>query len=72
MILLTLGYNFFQGIGSLVDKERSLYYYYKAAALGLDIAMINAGIMLETGDGVKADRIEARKYYEHSVSYDAY
>jgi TPR repeat protein len=43
------------------------HWYEKAAAAGIAQAMLNLGLMYESGDGVAADVAAARQWYEKAA-----
>ena len=51
------------GTGVPQDRKRAAELYLRAAKLGMPAAMFNIASMLETGEGVAQDKIEAYKFY---------
>lgn len=62
--LYNLGWHYAEGKGITQDYQKALYYYKKAADLGLEGAYNNLGCMYGSGKGVERDYYTARRYFQ--------
>ena len=51
------------GTGVTKDRKKAAQLYLRAAKMGMPAAMFNVAAMLETGEGIQMDKVEAYKYY---------
>jgi TPR repeat protein len=65
-----LGWCYYKGIGTDVDKQKAFELYQKAANLGNDTAQYNIANMYEYGIGVKKDIDQAIYWYEKSAEQE--
>ncbi|CAB4415367.1 unnamed protein product [Rhizophagus irregularis] len=61
--LLKMGYFYDHGIGTIVDKQRAVEYYYQAANLGNIMAQYNLALMYYNGEGTEKDYVKAFELY---------
>ena len=67
-----IGYCYYNGIGTSVDKKMAVELYQKAANLGNCMAQCNLANMYKDGLGVNKDYIKAFELYQKSAKEDSY
>ena len=62
-----MGYFYYTGIGTNVDKQKAFELYQKAANLGHSFAQNNLALMYEDGDGIAKNIDQAIFWYKKAV-----
>lgn len=61
---------YYEGIGTVMDKAKALYWYEKAAEQEYYEAMRKCEYMYEDGDGIKANKAKANYWRQKCIEQD--
>jgi TPR repeat protein len=62
-----LGYCYYYGIGTKINKTKAFELYKEAAAKGSSTAQVNLGYLYDCGQGVEKDRKKAIYWYQKAA-----
>jgi hypothetical protein len=66
--LQALGFLYYKGLGTVMDKEKAFVLFYRAMEAGNATAMHNLGVMFGNGELVQRDDTKALEYFAKAVS----